>query len=180
MVRALTFYYRFLKTTPTLMRVDNISGRPYYWSITDFHDYNMYYIYITFMDNCHAWNVAYFTKQSLSLNDMGIMCITLTKSLGLLFLFSLSIMYNCAVSLVCIEENGYRHPIGGGQGPDLSHFWEDGLIWLKSMWDDGGSIRVKMIEIFIMLALLKPRRWSCYLFFKQLSWVVIYVRENIL
>ena len=30
-------------------------------------------------------------------------------------------------------------------------------IWLKFMWDDGGTIWAKMIEIVIMLALLKIR-----------------------
>jgi hypothetical protein len=29
------------------------------------------------------------------------------------------------------------------------------LIWLKTMWEDEGSIRADMIEIFISLALLK-------------------------
>ena len=30
-------------------------------------------------------------------------------------------------------------------------------VWLKSMWDDGGTPRAKMIEIVIMLELLKIR-----------------------
>jgi hypothetical protein len=29
------------------------------------------------------------------------------------------------------------------------------LIWFKTMWEDEGSIRADMIEIFISLALLK-------------------------
>jgi hypothetical protein len=29
------------------------------------------------------------------------------------------------------------------------------LVWLKTMWEDGGSTRVDMIEILISLALLK-------------------------
>jgi hypothetical protein len=29
------------------------------------------------------------------------------------------------------------------------------LIWLKTMWEDEGSIRADMIEIFISLTLLK-------------------------
>jgi hypothetical protein len=28
-------------------------------------------------------------------------------------------------------------------------------VWLKSMWESGGTSRAKMIEIIIMLALLK-------------------------
>ena len=31
------------------------------------------------------------------------------------------------------------------------------LVWLKSMWEDGGTTRAEMIEIVIMLALLKLR-----------------------
>jgi hypothetical protein len=31
------------------------------------------------------------------------------------------------------------------------------LVWLKSMWDNGGSTRAKIIEIVIMLALLRLR-----------------------
>jgi hypothetical protein len=30
-------------------------------------------------------------------------------------------------------------------------------IWLKSMWDDGGTTRAYMMEILISLALLKLR-----------------------
>jgi hypothetical protein len=30
-------------------------------------------------------------------------------------------------------------------------------VWLRTMWDDGGSARVDMIEILISLALLKLR-----------------------
>jgi hypothetical protein len=29
------------------------------------------------------------------------------------------------------------------------------LIWLRMMWEDGGSARIDMIEILISLALLK-------------------------
>jgi hypothetical protein len=28
-------------------------------------------------------------------------------------------------------------------------------VWLRTMWDDGGSVRTDMIEILISLALLK-------------------------
>ena len=31
-------------------------------------------------------------------------------------------------------------------------------VWLKSMWDDGGTIRTEMIEIVIMLTLPEIRR----------------------
>ena len=31
-------------------------------------------------------------------------------------------------------------------------------VWLKSMWNDGGTTRADMIEILISLALLKLRR----------------------
>jgi hypothetical protein len=30
-------------------------------------------------------------------------------------------------------------------------------IWLRTMWEDGGTARADMIEIFISLALLKLR-----------------------
>ena len=39
-------------------------------------------------------------------------------------------------------------------------FEEIDSIWLKTIWDDGGTIRVEMIEIVIMLALLKIRHLS--------------------
>ena len=32
------------------------------------------------------------------------------------------------------------------------------LIWLRSMWETGGSARVDMIEILISLALLKLKK----------------------
>jgi hypothetical protein len=31
------------------------------------------------------------------------------------------------------------------------------LVWLKSMWDNGGSTQAEIIEIVIMLALLRFR-----------------------
>jgi hypothetical protein len=31
------------------------------------------------------------------------------------------------------------------------------LVWLRTMWEDGGSTRADMIEILISLALLKLR-----------------------
>ena len=36
-------------------------------------------------------------------------------------------------------------------------FLDINLIWLKSMWDDGGTIRADMIEILVLLVLLKLR-----------------------
>jgi hypothetical protein len=35
-------------------------------------------------------------------------------------------------------------------------------VWLKTMWEDGGSVRADMIEILISLALLmlRSRLWS--------------------
>ena len=30
-------------------------------------------------------------------------------------------------------------------------------VWLKTMWEDGGTARDDMIEILISLALLKPK-----------------------
>ena len=32
-------------------------------------------------------------------------------------------------------------------------------IWLRSMWEIGGSARAHMIDILILLALLKLRSW---------------------
>jgi hypothetical protein len=29
------------------------------------------------------------------------------------------------------------------------------LVWLRTMWEDGGSARIDMVEILISLALLK-------------------------
>ena len=36
-------------------------------------------------------------------------------------------------------------------------FKEMELVWLKSIWDSGETIRLEMIEIVIMLPLLKIR-----------------------
>jgi hypothetical protein len=33
-------------------------------------------------------------------------------------------------------------------------------VWLKSMWDDGGTTHADIIEILVMLALLKRKSLS--------------------
>jgi hypothetical protein len=68
----------------------------------------------------------------------------LTKSLDLPLLFSPSIMYNCLDNIMLVAQ-------------DLMQviFEDMDPVWLKSMWESGGTSRAKMIEIIIMLALLK-------------------------
>ena len=56
-------YYRSLKTVSTLLRRGNISGRPYYWTITiALNQKHVLYIYITPMKNYHNGIIAYFIK----------------------------------------------------------------------------------------------------------------------
>jgi hypothetical protein len=52
MAVASTLYYRSLGTVLTLLRMGNISGRPYCLTITITHDYK-HIIYITSLINCH-------------------------------------------------------------------------------------------------------------------------------
>jgi hypothetical protein len=64
------------------------------------------------------------------------------------------ITYNCVVQLPYTEIPSETTWV---IAQDLIRviFEDIDLIWLKTMWEDEGSIRVDMIEIFISLALLK-------------------------
>ena len=76
-----------------LLRMDKISGQPYRLNYDITLIYNIYYIYIVSMINCHIRMLYVIYKQlNSSFNDMHIMCILFTKSLDLL-LYNLRIVW---------------------------------------------------------------------------------------
>ena len=65
-----------LNTKPTLVGMGNISDRPYSWTMTWFSYYNIYYIYIAYMMNCHLIMLHVLYKQLiLQFNNKYVMCI---------------------------------------------------------------------------------------------------------
>ena len=45
--------------------------------------------------------------------------------------------------------------LGDSTGPDSCIFEDMDPVWLRTVWEDGGTARADMIEILISLAMLK-------------------------
>jgi hypothetical protein len=58
-------------------------------------------------------------------------------------------------SLAALDEDAVGDYLGDCSGPDTVIFEDMDPVWLRTMWEDGGSARADMIEILISLALLK-------------------------